>query len=158
LDGGAGPKEKGKNKFLSLLFQYVCCCLPYSPVSTRDFTEELATGAGETDEPIVMMGDFNAAGSYVNKAKRAELEALLKKNNLIWGIKDNTDTTVADGPDTAYDRFVFEAANERKWIGNTTVWRFDDGWVKGDANDTSVKKAAKRVTDHYPIEFEFKLS
>jgi len=158
LDKRAGPKEKEKNKFLSFFMQYFCCCFgSYSPVSTRDFTEELTTTVSETDsEPIVIMGDLNAAGSYVNKSQRAELDVLLKKNNLIWGIKHNLDTTVADGPDTAYDRFIFEAANERRWIGNTSIWRFDDGWLKG--NDvTSVKNAAKRVTDHYPIEFEFKL-
>jgi hypothetical protein len=160
LDRGAGPKEKEKNKFLSFFLHYVCCCFgSYSLVSSRDFTEELATTVGDTDEPIVIMGDLNAAGSYVNKSQRAELDVLLKKNNLIWGIKHNTDTTVADGPDTAYDRFIFEAASERRWIGNTSIWRFDDGWLKGDKDyDTSVKKAAKRVTDHYPIEFEFKLS
>src|SRR5436190_2241104 len=94
------------------------------------------------------------------KKKGNWIEALdqKKKNNLIWGIQHNKDTTVADGPDTAYDRFIIEAANECRWIGNTGIWRFDDGWLKGDANDAMVKKAAKRVTDHYPIELEFKLT
>ena len=160
LDRSVGPKkEKEKNKFVSFLLQYCCCCFgSYSRVETRDFSEELATVPEGDTEPIIMMGDLNAAGSYVNKSQRAELDVLLKKNNLIWGIQHNKDTTVADGPDTAYDRFIIEAANERRWIGNTGIWRFDDGWLKGDANDAMVKKAAKRVTDHYPIELEFKLT
>ncbi|CAG8491910.1 8438_t:CDS:1 [Ambispora gerdemannii] len=133
-----------------------CCCLPnYSPVSTReaDYSEKSTT----TNDPIVMMGDFNAAGSYVNKGKRAELDVLLKKNGLVWGIRNATDTTVADGADTAYDRFVFEEENERRCIGNSGVWRFDDGWLSEKHDNALVKRAAKRVSDHYPIEFEFKL-
>jgi endonuclease/exonuclease/phosphatase family metal-dependent hydrolase len=169
LDRGVKPKES--NKFISFLQRICCCCCCccgecrickkyYDSVSTRDFSEELAPSGADTNEPIIMMGDLNAAGSYVNKSQRAELDTLLKKNNLRWGIQDNMDTTVADGPDTAYDRFIFEVANERRWIGNTKVWRFDDGWLKGNTDEETVKivkKAAKRVTDHYPIEFELKL-
>ncbi|EXX73932.1 hypothetical protein RirG_055820 [Rhizophagus irregularis DAOM 197198w] len=156
LDKETGPKEP--NTFISFLQRiFCCCCGGYSHVSTRDFSEELAPSGADTNEPIIMMGDLNAAGSYVNKSQRAELDTILKKNNLRWGIQDNMDTTVADGPDTAYDRFIFEAANERRWIGNTKVWRFDDGWLNGKTDNETVKKAAKRVTDHYPIEFELKL-
>jgi len=156
LDRGIGPKEP--NALISFLQRICCsCCGGYSNVSTRDFSEELAPSGADSNEPIIMMGDLNAAGSYVNKSQRAELDTILKKNNLRWGIQDNVDTTVADGPDTAYDRFIFEAANERRWIGNTRVWRFDDGWLNGKTDNETVKNAAKRVTDHYPIEFELKL-
>ncbi|RIA79995.1 Endonuclease/exonuclease/phosphatase [Glomus cerebriforme] len=168
LDRGIGQNKP--NKILSFLWRYLCCygcfgccnrcfgcCDAYSSVSTRDFSDDLTPSGVDTNEPIIMMGDLNAAGSYVNKSQRAELDTLLKKNNLMWGIQHNADTTVADGPDTAYDRFIFETANERRWIGNSRIWRFDDGWLKGNVDVDSVKKAAKRVTDHYPIEFELKL-
>ncbi|CAG8755258.1 21014_t:CDS:2, partial [Dentiscutata erythropus] len=105
----------------------------------------------EGKEPIVLMGDFNASGSYLRKTERGELDELLQKNHLLWGISHDSDTTVATG-DAAYDRFVFEQSTKDKWIGNTRIWRFDDGWADSIKEDpVVVKKAAKRVTDHYAI-------
>ncbi|KAG9297183.1 hypothetical protein G9A89_019464 [Geosiphon pyriformis] len=151
---------------LQKLRNIFCCCFPYSSVSTRDINDlprgssEKLTSTSGADEPIIMMGDLNAAGSYVNKTKRVELDALLKKHDLVWGIPNTTDTTVSDGSDSAYDRFIFESENERRWIGNSGVWRFDDGWLEGKSGKDDInliKRAAKRVSDHYSIEFELKL-
>ncbi|CAI2169193.1 16863_t:CDS:1 [Funneliformis geosporum] len=155
-------KEKRFAGLRSFFLNYCCCCFgSYSPISTRDFTEEASqmglSEDGTAKEPIIMMGDLNASGSYLNKTQRTEIDNILKGFNLMWGIQHNRDTTVSDGSDAAYDRFIFEIANERKWIGQTGIWRFDEGWKKGKADTALIKKAAKRVTDHYPIEFELKL-
>ncbi|CAG8815505.1 10271_t:CDS:1, partial [Dentiscutata erythropus] len=47
------------------------------------------------NEPIIIMGDFNASGSYLNKTKQTKLDKILKNNNLMWGIGHSSDTTVA---------------------------------------------------------------
>ncbi|CAG8686743.1 7863_t:CDS:2 [Ambispora leptoticha] len=167
---GITDEEDQPHGIWQILKNIFCCCLPnYSPVSTREITSQERSSrfslskpsysiAGNsekstvTNDPIVMMGDFNAAGSYVNKAKRAELDAILKKNGLVWGIHNTTDTTVADGEFTAYDRFVFEEENVRRWIGNSGVWRFDDGWLNGKYDNELVKRAAKHCWSyHEPI-------
>ncbi|CAG8499359.1 1618_t:CDS:2 [Racocetra fulgida] len=83
---------------------------------------------GENDEPIILMGDFNASGSYLNKRELSKLDGILRKNNLIWGIQHSSNTTLA-ARDAAYDRFIFEKASVREWIGHTRVWRFDEAWI-----------------------------
>ncbi|CAG8766579.1 2653_t:CDS:2, partial [Ambispora leptoticha] len=96
---------------------HLCCCL--NDVSSKD---------GENDEPIILMGDFNASGSYLNKRELSKLDGILRKNNLIWGIQHSSNTTLA-ARDAAYDRFIFEKASVREWIGHTRVWRFDEAWI-----------------------------
>ncbi|CAG8685821.1 9891_t:CDS:1, partial [Funneliformis mosseae] len=148
LEKGPEKKEKRFAGLRSFFMQYCCCCFGSSPISTRDFTEEASqmglSKDGTTNEPIVTLGDLNAAGSYLNKTQRTEIDNILKEHNLMWGIQHNRDTTVSDGSDAAYDRFIFEVANERKWIGQTGIWRFDEGWTKGKADTAIIKKAAKR--------------
>ncbi|CAG8574608.1 23617_t:CDS:1 [Cetraspora pellucida] len=126
----------------TLLWSYLCCCL--NDVFLKD------------KEPIILMGDFNASGSYLNKQELSKLDGILHKNNLIWGIQHSSDTTVAAG-DAAYDRFIFEEANVREWIGHTRVWRFDEAWINEKVDPILVKNIAKRITDHYPIEFELRI-
>ncbi|CAG8498231.1 12723_t:CDS:2 [Racocetra persica] len=36
------------------------------------------------NEPIILMGDFNASGSYLNKNKQKTLDNILYNNNLMW--------------------------------------------------------------------------
>ncbi|CAG8801124.1 17486_t:CDS:1, partial [Racocetra persica] len=158
---GLKRKEKpDKGPCFNLLgfFRSLCSC--FRPdVEKEDTTHEKTRDVDtESSEPIVLMGDFNASGSYLNKTQRKELDELLEKGGLTWGIGHKDDTTVAD-TDAAYDRFVFELDNKDDWIGDTRVWRFDDGWANKVKKDPDlVKKAAKRVSDHYPIEFDFKLA
>ncbi|CAG8485116.1 12423_t:CDS:2 [Racocetra fulgida] len=150
--------DKGVCSNLFSFFRSLFRC--YRPdVEKEDKTHEKTRDVDtESSEPIVLMGDFNASGSYLNKTERNELDELLEKGGLTWGIGHKTDTTVAD-TDAAYDRFVFELDNKDEWIGDTRVWRFDDGWANKVKKDPDlVKKAAKRVSDHYPIEFDFRLA
>ncbi|CAG8591626.1 13036_t:CDS:2 [Cetraspora pellucida] len=150
------PERKEKSSKLLSLFNFLCCC--FRPDVEKDTTHEKTRDAdSESSEPIVLMGDFNASGSYLNKTERGEIDELLEKRGLTWGIDHKSDTTVASG-DAAYDRFVFESNNKDEWVGDVRIWRFDDGWADKIKKDPDlVKKSAKRVSDHYPIEFDFKL-
>ncbi|CAG8512548.1 14059_t:CDS:1 [Dentiscutata heterogama] len=103
--------------------------------------------SSNNNEPIIIMGDFNASGSYLNKTKQTKLDKILKNNDLMWGIGHSSDTTVASKCN-AYNRFVFEIKNKERWIGNTRIFKFDKKLNK---------KLSTSVSDHYPIEFELKL-
>ncbi|CAG8816055.1 7516_t:CDS:1, partial [Racocetra persica] len=118
---------RGFNRFYTLLWSYLCCCL--NDVSSKD---------GENDEPIILMGDFNASGSYINKRELSKLDGILRKNNLIWGIQHSSDTTLG-ARDAAYDRFIFEKACVREWIGHSRVWRFDEAWINEKVDPILVK-------------------
>ncbi|CAG8816568.1 9764_t:CDS:1, partial [Racocetra fulgida] len=121
-----------KRDSLSYLFNSLCC-LGSLCVDSNDH------------EPIIMMGDFNASGAYLNKKKQAELDKILNNNDLMWGIDHFSDTTVASKRN-AYDRFIFEVKNKERWIVKTRIFEFDKGWKN--------KKASMLVSDHYPIEIE----
>ncbi|CAG8533732.1 118_t:CDS:1 [Scutellospora calospora] len=148
-------QENGKTIGLyTLLRRYLCCCFEHLQ-DTNEISEENTLFVGD-NEPIILMGDFNASGSYLNKKELSELDGILHKNNLVWGIQHSSDTTVAAGY-AAYDRFVFEEVNKRRWIGHTRVWRFDESWINEKFDPILVKNVAKRITDHYPIEFELRI-
>ncbi|CAH1760871.1 1828_t:CDS:1 [Entrophospora sp. SA101] len=153
-DSNDGEEYKG-----SFILRYLCSCFGSRKKEStkREHSGKNVQSAEGSGEPIVLMGDLNASGSYLNKSQRAIIDEKLLDNNLVWGISHETDTTVSDGNDAAYDRFIFEAANEKMWIGNSKVWRFDDNWDNGKIDQQLLKRATKRVSDHYPIEFELKL-
>ncbi|CAG8628673.1 3137_t:CDS:2 [Racocetra persica] len=65
------------------------------------------------DEPIIIMGDFNASGSYLKKEEQNKLDNILHKNGLVWRIGHSSDTTITSKCNT-YDRFVFEVKNKRR--------------------------------------------
>ncbi|CAG8483444.1 10828_t:CDS:2 [Racocetra fulgida] len=137
-------KKSVKKSSLSCLLSLLCLNTKEAPIF------------GENCEHIILMGDFNASGSYLNKTKQAELDKILAQNNLIWGISHSSDTTVASKR-AAYDRFIFEVKNKNRWIGDIRVWEFDKFW-KDKYDPALITKLAMRVSDHYPIEFELKLT
>ncbi|KAF0395994.1 DNase I-like protein [Gigaspora margarita] len=65
------------------------------------------------NEPIIVMSDLNALGSYLNKRKQVELDKILKDNYLMWEIDYLSDITVGTKCN-AYDRFVFEVKNKER--------------------------------------------
>ncbi|CAG8682650.1 6006_t:CDS:1, partial [Cetraspora pellucida] len=143
------PERKEKQSRLLSLFNFLCGC--FRPDVEKDTTHGKTRDVESDSEPIVLMGDLNASGSYLNKTERGEVDELLEKRGLIWGIGHKSDTTVASG-DAAYDRFIFESNNKDEWVGDVRIWRFDDGWADKIKKDPDlVKKSAKRVSDHYPI-------
>ncbi|CAG8569680.1 6278_t:CDS:1 [Cetraspora pellucida] len=111
---------------------------------------------GENCGHTILMGDFNASGSYLNKKKQAELDEILIQNNLKWGISHSCDTTVASKR-AAYDRFIFEIKNKNRLIGDVRILEFDKFW-KNRCDPSLITKLEMNVSDHYPIEFELKLN
>ncbi|CAG8845938.1 8229_t:CDS:1, partial [Gigaspora margarita] len=80
--------------------------------------------------------------------KQVELDKILHKNNLVWGINHSEDTSVASKK-AAYDRFIFEI-NNKSQIKKVRILDFDKDWR--DKRDPDLpKKAAKLISDHYPI-------
>ncbi|CAG8668079.1 17156_t:CDS:2 [Gigaspora rosea] len=128
-------RARGTGGSYSFLWRYLGRCFKRFDVDTN---EENTRSATSGNEPIVLMGDFNASGSYLNKKELVKLDGLLLKHNLVWGINRSTDTTVAIADD-AYDRFIFEEASKRRWIGQTRVFRFDDPWIKKSRDEKMVK-------------------
>ncbi|CAG8773309.1 356_t:CDS:1, partial [Gigaspora margarita] len=135
-------KKSTKRSGLSRLFSLLC-------LNTKESV------FGDNCEHIVMMGDFNASGPYLNKTKQDELDKILVQCNLMWGVSHSSDTTVASNI-AAYDRFIFEINNKNRWIGDVRIWKYDDFW-KNKHNQALITKFAKSVSDYYSIEFELKL-
>ncbi len=88
----------------------------------------------------IVMGDFNAGGSYVSN-KSWEKIRLRTDTKFTWLIKDGTRTTVADN-NNAYDRFVTTSGFAKS---QADVFRFDEAFGLTPA-------FTKVVSDHFPIE------
>ncbi|CAG8816465.1 21916_t:CDS:2, partial [Racocetra persica] len=58
------------------------------------------------DEPIIMIKDFNASGTYLREDECTEVDRLLQQNKLVWGINHGENTMV--GSKASYDQFIFE--------------------------------------------------
>ncbi|CAG8849456.1 15539_t:CDS:1, partial [Racocetra persica] len=68
-------KQKSvKKNGLSCLLSLLCLNTKEAPIF------------GENCEHIILIGDFNASGSYLNKKKQAKLDKILAQKNLIWEI------------------------------------------------------------------------
>ncbi len=93
---------------------------------------------------IILMGDLNADCSYVTSYKLKYLD-LKRKKDFVWHISDKVDTTISK-TDCAYDRII-SMKTISPYIKNARVYNFDK-----DYNLTY--KEAKKVSDHYPVEFE----
>ncbi|CAG8702397.1 4268_t:CDS:2, partial [Racocetra persica] len=65
-------KKSEKRSGLSRLFSLLC-------LKTKESVFE------NNCELIILMGDFNALGPYLNKTKQDELDKILNQNKLIWG-------------------------------------------------------------------------
>ena len=103
----------------------------------------------------LIMGDFNADCTYLNKAEwkciRSPLCTGYKmslwelSSEFVWLLDDDVDTTTKS-TNCAYDRFVVAGALKHTVLENTTsVYRFDLDY--GLSSSTT-----EDVSDHYPIE------
>jgi deoxyribonuclease-1-like protein len=99
-----------------------------------------ATKPNEKD--IIVMGDFNADGTYFNEDDTANL---FKASEYKWLILNDMDTMVKT--DYTYDRIVVLDAtfNHEYDSGTAQVFYFDQ--VYGLNNQTFVSE----VSDHYPV-------
>ncbi len=93
------------------------------------------------DEDLVLMGDLNADCNYINDKK---LKSLVLFKNYNWLIDSLVDTTVSK-TDCAYDRIITSESLLFR-AKNPNVYHFDE---EQNLNN----KKAKRVSDHYPVEF-----
>ena len=99
---------------------------------------EYAKGILPADEPVIIMGDYNADGRYFDETSYVPL----KSENYIWLIGNEVDTTVASG-DNTYDRIVSTRPNIF-YTGDAGAFRFDETY------NLSHEFAAE-VSDHYPV-------
>ncbi|AEF81162.1 endonuclease [Leadbettera azotonutricia] len=98
------------------------------------------------EEDVLVMGDFNADGSYYNESA---LEAVFPVEAYEIVITNDFDTTVA-ASDNTYDRFIITDSAREDFTGNRGVLRFDEEF---DFSLYSIKPLD--VSDHYPIWAEF---
>jgi hypothetical protein len=98
------------------------------------------------EEDVLVVGDFNADGTYYNEA---ELGAVFPKNNYKIIITDEYDTTVAVSANT-YDRFIITRSAIEDYNNRFGIVRFDELY---DFSHYDIKP--QNVSDHYPIWAEF---
>lgn len=93
---------------------------------------------GEQD--FIILGDFNADGSYYNENSVSSISG----NEYAWVIDNSQDTTVASSSNT-YDRIVLTDTSD---YVNPGVFRFDTEYGLS-SSETSA------VSDHYPVMSSF---
>jgi len=96
---------------------------------------------------VIMMGDFNAGCNF---AKNWTNIKLALDRRFIWLIDDGVDTTVKE-TECPYDRIVVRGKNLLPAIvpESPQAYRYD--------YDTGMDKSlAKKISDHYPVEFQIK--
>ncbi|XP_041747865.1 deoxyribonuclease gamma-like [Coregonus clupeaformis] len=101
---------------------------------------------------VMILGDFNADGSYVSK-KGMKAIRIRSDTKFHWLIKDDVDTTVNTGNKNTYDRIVIYGND----MVNAIVRNSAKAFNFQIAYDLSEKDALK-VSDHYPVEVELKRS
>jgi len=108
------------------------------------FNSTLAKEAGERD--IIIMGDFNADGSYFDEDGASPLKA----EEFSWIITNDMDTMTKT--DWTYDRIVMtDATFEHEYVANSAaVFYFDDEYGIDD------QELVEYVSDHYPVYAEFR--
>ena len=90
------------------------------------------------ESEIVILGDFNAACSYVSSNELSN--SPLAHSNYTWVIENNVDTTVSDSY-CAYDRIVTNGDLDGRLVG---TWGVDTSFSDSD------------VSDHYPVWFDIR--
>lgn len=101
----------------------------------------------KTNTSMIVLGDFNASGSYLTKKDKDDLK-FTKDSQWKWIIKDHMPTTYGRG-NLAYDRILVHESIEKYIQGDGSVFRYTDEW-KDNNNDVPL------VSDHFPVEFQLK--
>jgi len=99
------------------------------------------------EKDIIIMGDFNADGSYFNEDGTSNL---FKASEYNWIITNDIDTTVKT--DYTYDRIVVldTTLNHEYDAGTAQAFYFDQAY--GLNNQTFVEE----ISDHYPVFAQYK--
>ncbi|KAK5914735.1 hypothetical protein CgunFtcFv8_009150 [Champsocephalus gunnari] len=118
---------------------------PESAVKEIDALVDVVEAAREKwkNNNIVVLGDFNAGGTYVRTDDWKNIRRLRDNLNFHWLIDDNVDTAVLGLP-KAYDRIVV-TTDMKKGVLKAGVFK---AYGLGDQ--------ALAVSDHFPVEVELK--
>ena len=90
---------------------------------------------------FIILGDFNASGSYASEANLNQWRT--KELPYKWIVPDDADTNVSPNSKRAYDRIV---------VTDGMATRFTERW---DVDDSFTDEG---VSDHWPVWAEFQLS
>ncbi|KAM3837918.1 deoxyribonuclease-1-like [Diretmus argenteus] len=99
---------------------------------------------------VMMLGDFNADGSYLSNRKMKDLR-IRKDKNFHWLIGDDVDTTASTKNDNTYDRIVVYGDDMLQAIVPNSAKPFNFQKAYGLTYEQALK-----VSDHYPVEVELR--
>ncbi|XP_067442444.1 deoxyribonuclease 1 like 4, tandem duplicate 1 isoform X1 [Thunnus thynnus] len=97
---------------------------------------------------VMILGDFNADGSYVSKKDMKSIRIRTDKN-FHWLIGDDVDTTASTKNDHTYDRIVIYGDDMLKAVVPNSAKPFNFHEAYG-----LTQEQALDVSDHYPVEVE----
>ncbi|XP_030641034.1 deoxyribonuclease-1-like [Chanos chanos] len=103
---------------------------------------------------IMILGDFNADGSYVSERRMDDIR-IRSDSNFHWLIGDDVDTTANITNDHTYDRIVVYGDDMLEAVVPNSARPFnfhkEFNLTKGPGKSTALK-----VSDHYPVEVELR--
>ncbi|XP_068450693.1 deoxyribonuclease 1 like 4, tandem duplicate 1 [Clinocottus analis] len=99
---------------------------------------------------VMILGDFNADGSYVSKREMKGIRIRSDKN-FHWLIGDDVDTTASVRNDHTYDRIVVYGDDMLQAVVPNSAKPFNFQKAYGLSDEQALK-----VSDHYPVEVELK--
>uniref|UniRef100_A0A665X9W0 Deoxyribonuclease n=1 Tax=Echeneis naucrates TaxID=173247 RepID=A0A665X9W0_ECHNA len=99
---------------------------------------------------VMILGDFNADGSYVSDREMKEIRIRSNKN-FHWLIEDNVDTTASHGNNYTYDRIVIYGDDMLQAVVPNSAKPFNFQKAYGLSEEQALK-----VSDHYPVEVQLK--
>jgi endonuclease/exonuclease/phosphatase family metal-dependent hydrolase len=119
----------------------------YNEIGNLTLVVSSIQAAKPNEKDIIVMGDFNADGTYFDEDDTSNL---FKASEYKWLIRNDMDTMVKT--DYTYDRIVvLDATFNHEYDANTAqVFYFDQ--VYGLNNQTFVSE----VSDHYPVFAQYK--
>ncbi|KAK5602704.1 hypothetical protein CRENBAI_003683 [Crenichthys baileyi] len=99
---------------------------------------------------VMILGDFNADGSYVSK-KDMKTIRIRSDKNFHWLIGDDVDTTASNDNDHTYDRIVVYGDDMLQAVvpNSNKSFDFQKAFKLSD-------EQTRKVSDHYPVEVELK--
>ncbi|XP_058486480.1 deoxyribonuclease 1 like 4, tandem duplicate 1 isoform X2 [Solea solea] len=99
---------------------------------------------------VMILGDFNADGSYVSKRAMKDIR-IRNDKNFHWLISDDVDTTASTGNNHTYDRIVVYGDDVLQAVVPNSAKPFNFQKAYGLTEEQALK-----VSDHYPVEVELK--
>ncbi|XP_034447370.1 deoxyribonuclease-1-like 1 [Hippoglossus hippoglossus] len=102
-------------------------------------------------ENVMLLGDFNADCGYLAKKNRKNVR-LITDTDLVWLIKDKTDTTVRSTTSCTYDRIVVHGAAFTREIVPLSAKPYNF-----QTEYRLTEEQALEVSDHYPVEVLLKV-